>query len=131
MAIGVGRCEVAHRCLGAASSNIGSESPTAVPRVSTFSAQTYSLENRQHHSNSIHQQERGHVLPCFDCTSPRVVGSSLDSRSITDSSAYSGHSKCGSRHSLQTDQDQNQMDTGQEDPPVHLSEIRQTSLHPI
>ena len=98
-----GREAVAHQCLGATSSNIGSESTSAVPRGSTSSAQTHSLENRQHHSGGVHQQEMGHALPCSGCTSPRVVGSSLDSRSIIDSSAYSRHSKCGSRHSLQAD----------------------------
>ena len=118
-----GRRAVAHQCLGATSGSTGSESTSAVPRVSTSSAQTHSLENRQHHSGGEHQQERGHALPCSDCTSPRIVGSSIDSRSITDSSAYSRHSKCGSRHSLQADQDQNRMDIGQEDLPVHLSEI--------
>ena len=55
------------------------------------------LKNRQHHSGGIYQQERGHPLPCSGCTSPRVVGSSYNSRNITDSSPYSGHSKCGSR----------------------------------
>ena len=117
---------MAHQCLGATSSNIGAEGTSAVPRVSTSSAQTHSLENRQHHSGGVHQQERGHALPCSDCTSPRGEGSSLDSRSITDSSAYSRHSKCGSRHSLQADRDQNRMDIGQEDLPVHLSEILHT-----
>ena len=117
---------MAHQCLGATSSNIGSESTSAVPRGSTSSAQTHSLENRQHHSGGVHQQERGHALPCSDCTSPRVVGSSLDSRSKIDSSAYSRHSKCGSRHSLQADRDQNRMDIGQEDLPVHLLEILHT-----
>ena len=114
-----GRGAVAHQCLAATSSNIGSESTSAVPRGSTSSAQTHLLENRQHHSGGIHQQERRYALPCSDCTSPKVVGSSLDSRSIIDSSAYSRHSKCGGRHSLQVDQDQNRMDIGQEDLPVH------------
>ena len=123
--------EVPHQCLGATSSNIGSESPSAVSRPSTSSLETYSLENRQHHSGGVHQQERGHPLPCSDCTSPRVVGCSLDSRSITDSSAYSRHSKCGSRHSFQADRDQNRMDIGQEDLPVHLSEILHTRSGPV
>jgi len=76
------RGEAAHQCLGATSSNIGSESTSAIPRTSTSAAQTYSLENSQHHSGGVHQQERGHALPFSDCTSLRVVG-----RSITDSSA--------------------------------------------
>ena len=126
-----GRGAVAHQCLGATSSNTGSESTSAVPRVSTSSAQTHSLENRQHHSGGVHQQERGHALPCPDCTSPRIVGSCLVSRSITDSSAYSRHSKCGSRHSLQADRDQNRMDIGQEDLPVHLSEILHARSRPL
>ena len=126
-----GRGAVAYQCLGATSGNIGSESASAVPRVSTFSAQTHSLENKQHHSGGVHQQERGHTLPHSDCTSPRIVGSSLDSTSITDSSAYSRHSKCGSRHSLQADRDQNRMDIRQEDIPVHLSEILHARSRPL
>ena len=120
-----------HQCLGATSSNTGSESPSAVSRASTSSTKTYSLENRQHHSGGVYQQERGHVFPCSNCTSPRVVGSSLDSRGITDNSAYSRHSKCGSRHSFQADQDQNQMDIGQEDRPAHLPEILHTRTGPF
>ena len=122
---------MAHQCYGAMSSNSGTESPPAVSRASTSLTETYSLENRQHHSGSIYQQERGHVLPCSDCTSPRVVGSSLDSRSITDSSAHFRHSKCGSRHSSQADRDQNCMDIGQEDLPVHLSKILHTRSGPL
>ena len=124
------RGAVVHQCLGATSGNIGSESASAVSRVST-SSQTHSLENRQHHSGDVHQQERGHALPCSDCTGPRIVGSSLDSWSITDSSAYSRHSKCGSRHSLQADQDHNRMEIGQEDLPVHLSEILHARSRPL
>ena len=120
-----------HQCFGAKSSNIGFESPSAVSTSSTSSTETYSLENRQHHSGGVHQQERGHLLPCSNCTSPRVVGSSLDSRSITDSSAYSRHSKCRSRHSFRADRDQNRMDIGQEDLPVHLSEILHTRSGPV
>ena len=126
-----GRGAVAHQCLGVTSSNTGSESTSAVPRVSTSSAQTHSLENRQHHSGGVHQQERGHALHCSDYTSPSIVSSSLDSRSITDSSAYSRHSKCGSRHSLQADRDQNRMDIGQEELPVHLSEILHARSRPL
>ena len=122
---------MAHQCLGATSSTIGSESTSAVPRGSTYSPQTHSLENRQHHSSGVHQQERGYALPCSDCTIPRVVSSSLDSRSVIDSSAYSRHSKCGSRHSFQADRDQNRMDIGQEDLPVHLSEILYTRNGPL
>ena len=59
------------------------------------------------------------------------MGNSLDSRSIIDSSAYSRHSKCGGRHSLQVDRDQNRMDIGQEDLPVHLSEILHTRSGPL
>ena len=118
--------EVSHQCLEASSSNIGSQSPSAFSRPSTSSAETYSLENRQHHGGGVYQQERRHQLPCSDCTSPRVVGSSLDSRSIADTSAYSIHSKCSSRQSIQADRDQNRMDIGQGDLPVHLSEILHT-----
>ena len=107
-----GRGEVPHQCLRAMYSNIGSESPSAVSRASTSPTETYSFENRQHHSGGVYQQERGHPLPCSDCPSPRVVGSSLDSRSITSTSAYLRHSKCGSRHSFQADRDQNRMDIG-------------------
>ena len=81
-----GRGKVSHQCLGAMSSNTGSESPSAVSRTSTSSTETNSLENRQCYSGGVYQQERGHPLPCSDCTSPRTVGSSLDSRSISDSS---------------------------------------------
>ena len=122
---------MAHQCLGATTSNIGSESTSAVPRGSTPSAQTHSLENRQQHSGGVHQQERGHALPCSICRSPRVVGSSLDNRSIIDSSAYSRHSKCGGRHSLQADRDQNRMDIGQKDLPGHLSEVLHTRNGPL
>lgn len=122
---------VAHQCLGATSSNIGSESTSAFPRCSTSSAQTHSLENRQHHSGGVHQQQRGHALPCSHCTSPRVVGSSLDNRSIIDSSAYSRRSKCVGRHSLQADRDQNRMGIGQENLPVHLSEVLHTRSGPL
>ena len=38
-----------------------SESPSAAPSVSTSSTQTYSLENRLHHSGGVHQQERRHT----------------------------------------------------------------------
>ena len=104
---------------------------SAVPRGSTSSAQTHSLENRQHHSGGVHQRERGHALPCSECTSPRVVGS----RSIIDSSAYSRHSKCGGRHSLQADRDQNRMDigTGRSSGPFIRDSTHQkwTSLHPV
>ena len=54
-----------HQCLGATSSNIGSESPSAVSRPSTSSTETYSLENRQHHSGGVHQQERGSRSPAL------------------------------------------------------------------
>ena len=50
-----------HQRLGATSSNIGSENPSAVSRPSTSSTETYSLENRQHHSGFIHEQERGYL----------------------------------------------------------------------
>ena len=113
------------------SSNIGSEGRYAVQRLITSSAQTYSLGNRQHPSGSVHQQKKGHALPYSYRTSTRVVSSSLGSKSYSDSSAYSGHSKCGSRHSLQTDRDQNRMDIGQGDLPVHLSEILGTRSGPF
>ena len=60
-----GRGAMVHQCLGATSSNIGSESASAVPRVSKSSAQTHSLENRQHRSHGIHQQERGTHSPAL------------------------------------------------------------------
>ena len=59
------------------------------------------------------------------------MGGSLDSRSIIDSTAHSRHSKCSSRHSLQADRDQNQIDIGQEDLSVHLSEVLHTRGGPL
>ena len=54
-----GRGKVSHQCLGAMSSNTGSESPSAVSRTSTSSTETSSLENRQCYSGGVYQQERG------------------------------------------------------------------------
>ena len=105
-AIGVWKRRSATSMSRAMCSNIGSESPSAVSRASTSPTETYSFENRQHHSGGVYQ-ERGHPLPCSDCPSPRVVGSSLDSRSITNTSVYLRHSKCGSRQSFQADRDHN------------------------
>lgn len=59
------------------------------------------------------------------------MGGSLDSRTIIDNTTHSKHSKCRSRHSLQVDQAKNLMDMGQEDLPVHFSEVLHTKSGPL
>ena len=54
------------------------------------------------------------------------MGRGLGCRNVPDSAAHSRHSEYGSRHSFQTDRDQNRMDLGQGYLPIHLSEVLQT-----
>ena len=68
------------------------------------------------------------MLTCSDLSSLKAVGGSLDSRTIIDNTTHFKHSKCSSRHSLLMS---SLMDMGQDDLPVHFSEVLHTKNGPL
>ena len=68
------------------------------------------------------------MLTCPHSPSLGTMGSGLRCWSIFDSTAHSWHSEYCSRRSLQAGRNQKRVDHGQEDLPIHLSQVLQTRV---